>query len=79
MLPGKIAEKQIKYFFELYKNQVPKGREKDEQFRSISVKALSFNYEKFRKGQIEVSNIISVKSLKERYLWVKNYLSEFDV
>ena len=43
-MPGKIADKQVRRFFELYRNPVPKGREKDETLRLISIKALSFNY-----------------------------------
>lgn len=41
----------MKYFFELYRNKAPEGKENDEQFRLISIKALSFNYEKYRKNQ----------------------------
>lgn len=44
VLPGKVAEKQVKRFFELYMNKPPKGKEKDENFRTLSIKAFSFNY-----------------------------------
>lgn len=54
----------MRHFFELYKNKPPAGKEKDEQFRMISIKALSFNYEKYRKSQTEVANIMSEKALK---------------
>lgn len=69
----------MRHFFELYKNKPPAGKEKDEQFRVISIKALSFNYEKYRKSQTEVANIMSEKSLKERYMSLKSYSVDFDV
>jgi hypothetical protein len=43
------------------------------------MKALSFNYEKYRKSQTEVVNIMSEKAVKERYISIKNYLIDFDV
>lgn len=79
VLPGKLAEKQVKRFFELYMNKPPKGKEKDDNFRTLSIKAFSFNYEKYWKNQMEVANVLSEKALKERYLSVKNYLIDFDV
>jgi len=53
--------------------------EKNDTFRTISIKALSFNYDKFYKSQTEVNNILSEKALKERYIWLKNYLTDFNV
>jgi hypothetical protein len=44
----------------------------------ISVKAMAYNYEKYLKGEVEISNIMSEKALKERYQWVKRYLTLFD-
>lgn len=79
ILPNKLSEKQMRHFFELYKNKPPAGKENDEQFRAISIKALSFNFDKYRKSQTEVANIMSEKALKERYMSIKSYLSEFDV
>lgn len=49
----------MRHFFELYKNKAPPGKEREEQFRVISIKALSFNFEKYRKSQTEVVNIMS--------------------
>jgi hypothetical protein len=69
----------MKHFFELYKNKAPAGKENDEQFRVISIKALSFNFDKYRKSQTEVVNIMSEKAVKERYMSLKNYSTELDV
>ena len=44
----------------------------------ISVKAMAYNYEKYLKGEVEISNIMSEKALKQRYQWVKRYLTLFD-
>lgn len=44
ILPGKIAEKQVRRFFELYMHRPPKGRENEDHLRFLSIKALSFNY-----------------------------------
>lgn len=79
ILPNKLSEKQMRHFFELYRNKPPAGKEKDEQFRAISIKALSFNFEKYRKSQTEVANIMSEKALKERYISLKNYSADFNV
>lgn len=71
ILPSKISEKQIKHFFKLY----CKRSGKDEPgSRVISIKALSFNYEKYKKTETEVANIMSDKAAKERYVAIKEYM-----
>lgn len=78
ILPTKLSQKQAKHFFHLYQNKLP-PKTTDASLATISIKALSFNYDKYRKAQTEVANILSQKYLKERYVWVKDYLVEFDV
>lgn len=78
-MPNKLSEKQMKHFFSLYKNKAPPGKENDEQYKTISIKALSFNFDKYRKSQTEVANIMSEKAVKERYISLKGYLTDFDV
>ena len=43
------------------------------------MKSLAFNYEKYRKSQMEIANVLSEKAKKERYIWLKNYLTDYDV
>ena len=78
-MPQRMPEKQGRHFFELYCSSALPAKEGEKQSKVLSIKALSFNYDKYKKGQMEVSNIMSQKAVKERYMTVKNYSVEFDV
>ena len=50
LIPSKISDKNLKHFFSLYANPLPPEKEKEE-LKTISIKALSFNYSKFKKTE----------------------------
>lgn len=44
----------------------------------LSIKSLGYNYDKFLKSEVQITNIMSDKALKQRYSYIKRYLSLFD-
>lgn len=44
----------------------------------LSIKSLGYNYEKYLKSEVQITNIMSDKALKQRYNYIKRYLSLFD-
>lgn len=43
----------------------------------ISIRAFSFNYTKYKKAETEIVNIMSEKAAKDRYSFLKKYVTDF--
>ena len=75
LVQGMVSNKTLRRFFQMYKNASEGKATVDE----ISIKALAFNYQKFKKAETEVINILSEKAMKDRYAYLKLYNEDFDV
>ena len=67
---GKVSAELATQFFHCFKRQT---------YQTLYIKALSYNFEGFRRSKVEVSNILSDKAAKTRFLELRVYVDNWNV